>query len=341
MNVDIAALRAIERDKEIPFDTVLEAIETALLTAYRHTDGHQPHARIDIDRKSGLVRVHGAGARRGRGRRHASGTTRPRASAASPPPPRGRSSCSACVTPSTSARSASSPPRKARSSRASSSATRAPTPAVSSWSRCRARSRACCRRPSRCPARPTLHGERIRCYVVGVTRGMRGTQITLSRTHPGLVRKLFALEVPGAGRRLGRDRGRRPRVGPPVQDRGAVDGVGRQPEGRVHRADGRTGARRDERAERREDRHHRLVGRSGDVRRQRPLAVEGGVGHRARRDAPARRASSCPTSSCRWPSARKARTPGWRPASPAGASTSAATPIPRSASGAPESESVG
>jgi N utilization substance protein A len=57
MNVDIAALRTIEREKEIPFDTVLEAIETALLTAYRHTDGHQPHARIDIDRKSGAVRV--------------------------------------------------------------------------------------------------------------------------------------------------------------------------------------------------------------------------------------------------------------------------------------------
>jgi N utilization substance protein A len=29
-----------------------------------------------------------------------------------------------------------------------------------------------------------------------VTRGQRGPQITLSRTHPNLVRKLFALEVP-------------------------------------------------------------------------------------------------------------------------------------------------
>ena len=46
------------------------------------------------------------------------------------------------------------------------------------------------------PGETYAHGERIRCYVVGVTRGMRGTQITLSRTHPGLVRKLFALEVP-------------------------------------------------------------------------------------------------------------------------------------------------
>ena len=57
MNVDIAALRTIEREKDIPFETVIEAIETALLTAYRHTDGHQPHARIDIDRKTGAVRV--------------------------------------------------------------------------------------------------------------------------------------------------------------------------------------------------------------------------------------------------------------------------------------------
>ena len=54
MNVDIAALRAIERDKDVSFETVLEAIETALLTAYRHTDGHQPNVRIDVDRKTGL-----------------------------------------------------------------------------------------------------------------------------------------------------------------------------------------------------------------------------------------------------------------------------------------------
>lgn len=40
------------------------------------------------------------------------------------------------------------------------------------------------------------HGERIRGYVVDVSRGPRGPHVTLSRTHPGLVRKLFALEVP-------------------------------------------------------------------------------------------------------------------------------------------------
>ena len=40
------------------------------------------------------------------------------------------------------------------------------------------------------------HGTRIKCIVVSVRRGMRGPQITLSRSHPNLVKKLFALEVP-------------------------------------------------------------------------------------------------------------------------------------------------
>ena len=46
------------------------------------------------------------------------------------------------------------------------------------------------------PGETYEHGDRIKCYVVGVSRGQRGPQITLSRTHPNLVRKLFALEVP-------------------------------------------------------------------------------------------------------------------------------------------------
>ncbi len=40
------------------------------------------------------------------------------------------------------------------------------------------------------------HGSRIRVYVTAVNRGLKGPQVTVSRTHPGLVRKLFALEVP-------------------------------------------------------------------------------------------------------------------------------------------------
>jgi N utilization substance protein A len=40
------------------------------------------------------------------------------------------------------------------------------------------------------------HGSRLRVYVTKVEKGQKGPSITVSRTHPGLVRRLFALEVP-------------------------------------------------------------------------------------------------------------------------------------------------
>jgi N utilization substance protein A len=46
------------------------------------------------------------------------------------------------------------------------------------------------------PGEVYAHGQRIRCVVVHVAKGFRGPQITLSRSHPNLVKKLFALEVP-------------------------------------------------------------------------------------------------------------------------------------------------
>ena len=57
MNVDISALRAVEREKGISFDSLIETLQTALLTAYRHTDGHVAHARVDVDQKTGQIRV--------------------------------------------------------------------------------------------------------------------------------------------------------------------------------------------------------------------------------------------------------------------------------------------
>ena len=48
----------------------------------------------------------------------------------------------------------------------------------------------------RVPGERYEHGTRIKCLVVSVRKGMRGPQVTLSRSHPHLVRKLFALEVP-------------------------------------------------------------------------------------------------------------------------------------------------
>ncbi len=46
------------------------------------------------------------------------------------------------------------------------------------------------------PGEEYTHGKRIRVYVTNVSKGTKGPQVTVSRTHPGLVRKLFALEVP-------------------------------------------------------------------------------------------------------------------------------------------------
>jgi len=46
------------------------------------------------------------------------------------------------------------------------------------------------------PGERYVHGERLKCYVLHVRKGFRGPSVTLSRTHPNLVRKLFALEVP-------------------------------------------------------------------------------------------------------------------------------------------------
>mgnify|MGYP000261132353 FL=1 len=46
------------------------------------------------------------------------------------------------------------------------------------------------------PGEDYSHGKRIRVFVTAVNKGTKGPQVTVSRTHPSLVRKLFALEVP-------------------------------------------------------------------------------------------------------------------------------------------------
>ena len=49
------------------------------------------------------------------------------------------------------------------------------------------------------PGEKLEHGDRIKAYVVGVTRNGAQVQITLSRTRPELVRGLFELEIPEVG----------------------------------------------------------------------------------------------------------------------------------------------
>ena len=46
------------------------------------------------------------------------------------------------------------------------------------------------------------HGDRIKCFVVEVKQGLKGPEIMLSRSHPALVKQLFAFEVPEIGDRI-------------------------------------------------------------------------------------------------------------------------------------------
>ena len=51
--------------------------------------------------------------------------------------------------------------------------------------------------PAECIRGEVLHeGDRIKVYVVEVRNSTRGPQVLISRTHPGLVKRLFELEVP-------------------------------------------------------------------------------------------------------------------------------------------------
>ena len=57
MDIDMSILRMLEREKEISFEVLVEAIEQALLTAYHKSPGASEQARVELDRKSGHVTV--------------------------------------------------------------------------------------------------------------------------------------------------------------------------------------------------------------------------------------------------------------------------------------------
>jgi N utilization substance protein A len=194
LNVDIAALRAIERDKDIPFDTVIEAIQTALLTAYRHTEGHESHARIDIDQKSGLVRVLAQEvAEDGQIAREWDDT------------PDGFGRIAATTARQVIVQRLRDAEHERTYGEFSAKEGEIVAGVIQRDVRANARgvvvvqlggTEGVIPAAEQVPGERYAHGERIRCYVVGVSRGGRGTQITLSRTHPNLVRRLFAFEVP-------------------------------------------------------------------------------------------------------------------------------------------------
>ncbi len=81
------------------------------------------------------------------------------------------------------------------------------------------------------PGETYKHGERIKCYISEVKKTTKGPQIIVSRTHPGLVKKLFELEVPEISekiveiRSISREAGYRTKIAVASNDKN-VDPVG-------------------------------------------------------------------------------------------------------------------
>jgi hypothetical protein len=57
MDIDVSALKALVREKDLSLDLVVESIEQALLVAYHRTEGAAQRARVTLDRKTGHVTV--------------------------------------------------------------------------------------------------------------------------------------------------------------------------------------------------------------------------------------------------------------------------------------------
>jgi N utilization substance protein A len=191
-------LHAIEVDRGISVEELLDTIKSALLTAYRHTEGHQSDARIEIDRKSGAVQVMARetdedgnvisewdDTPEGFGR--VAATTARQVMLQ-----RFRDAENERVFGEFSAREGDIVggvvQRDARENARGNVVVRLGSETKGSEGMIRP--------AEQVPGESYEHGERLRCYVVGVTRGMREPRIELSRTHPNLVRKLFSLEVP-------------------------------------------------------------------------------------------------------------------------------------------------
>ena len=81
------------------------------------------------------------------------------------------------------------------------------------------------------PSEQLRHGERVKAYISEVRRGTKGPQIVVSRTHPGLLRKLFEMEVPEIGegiveiKEVAREPGHRSKIAVASREP-AVDPVG-------------------------------------------------------------------------------------------------------------------
>ncbi|WP_314646883.1 transcription termination factor NusA [uncultured Microbacterium sp.] len=195
MDIELSLLRGIEKEKGIPFDELVSIIEQAILTAYsKHisAEGDLPEGvRVDLDRKTGHVAV-----------------LQPVTD------DEGAVVGEEDATPSDFGRIAAFAAKQVISQRLRDIADDAvlgefrgkegdivagviqqgPNPKMIHVDL--GSVEAILPPEEQVPGEEYPHGARLRVYVTSVAKGLKGPQITVSRTHPGLVRKLFALEVP-------------------------------------------------------------------------------------------------------------------------------------------------
>ncbi|MGY2875402.1 transcription termination/antitermination protein NusA [Marmoricola sp. URHA0025 HA25] len=192
MDIDMSILRMLEREKEISFDVLVEAIEQALLTAYHKTPGALENARVQLDRKSGHVVVFA---------REANDEGEPEGEEFDDTPADfGRiAATTAKQIMLQRLRDAEDEMRYGEFSGKEGDIIsgliqqgRDPNDVMVDLGKIEALLPA----GEQVPGEDYSHGTRIKCLVVSVRKGMRGPQVMLSRTHPNLVKKLFALEVP-------------------------------------------------------------------------------------------------------------------------------------------------
>jgi N utilization substance protein A len=190
MDIDMNLLRALVREKDIALDTVVEAIETALLAAYHHTEGAQPKARVELDRATGKVTVLAQETDESGAAREWDDTPRDF----------GR------VATMTAKQVILQRLREAESELTygeyagregdvlAGVVQQGPDPKVVRIAT--GKIEAMLPPAEQVPGERYEHGSRLRARVVRVEKGHRGPIVTVSRTHPDLVRGLFALEVP-------------------------------------------------------------------------------------------------------------------------------------------------
>ena len=199
MDIDVNALKALVREKELSWDLVIDSIEQALLVAYQRTEGAATSARVEVDRKTGHVTVWA----------REELLDEDQVAGTAPPVPREYDD-----TPSGFGRVAATTARQvllqrlreAEEDRTFGEFSGTEGDLVSGVIQQGSDPRvvrvdlgkveAILPPAEQVPGESYPHGTRIKCVVTQVRRGPRGPQVTVSRSHPSLVRGLFALEVP-------------------------------------------------------------------------------------------------------------------------------------------------